>query len=62
MFYEEYFQTENLRKARMSGQGGRHMVADEMFPDGPGALDFIDPEDGVRCWIRCERDTLSSIF
>jgi len=24
------------------------MVADEMFPDGPGALDFVDVEDGVR--------------
>ena len=23
------------------------MVADEMFPDGPGALDFVDVEDGV---------------
>ena len=32
----------------MSGQSGRHLVADEMFPDGPGeALDFVDPEDGV---------------
>jgi len=24
------------------------MVADEMFPDGPGNLDFVDVEDGVR--------------
>ena len=24
------------------------MVADEMFPDGPGNLDFGDVEDGVR--------------
>ena len=24
------------------------MVADEMFPDGPGPLDFVDVEDGVR--------------
>ena len=33
---------------KMSGQGGRHMVADEMFPDGPGGgLDYVDPEDGV---------------
>lgn len=33
----------------MSGQGGRQMVADEMFPDGPGGgLDYVDPEDGVK--------------
>lgn len=25
------------------------MVADEMFPDGPGGgLDYVDPEDGVK--------------
>ena len=36
---------------KMSGQAGRQsvMVADEMFPDGPGAgLDFADVEDVVR--------------
>jgi len=34
----------------MSGSSSRQnqMVADEMFPDGPGALDFVDVEDGVR--------------
>ena len=35
----------------MSGQAGRQgvMVADEMFPVGPGAgLDFADVEDVVR--------------
>ena len=35
---------------KMSGSSSRQnqMVADEMFPDGPGALDFVDVEDGVR--------------
>ena len=34
----------------MSGASSRQsqMVADEMFPDGPGPLDFVDVEDGVR--------------
>ena len=34
----------------MSGSSSRQsqMVADEMFPDGPGPLDFVDVEDGVR--------------
>ena len=27
--------------------GHRAVVADEMFPDGPGP-DYADPEDGVR--------------
>ena len=33
----------------MSGQGGnRQVVADEMFPDGPGSfLDFADTDEGV---------------
>ena len=33
----------------MSGASSRQsqMVADEMFPDGPGPLDFVDVEDGV---------------
>ena len=33
----------------MSGTSSRQnqMVADEMFPDGPGPLDFVDVEDGV---------------
>ena len=37
----------------MSGSSSRQnqMVADEMFPDGPGNLDFVDVEDGVRCII-----------
>ena len=38
-------------RTTMSGQAGRQsvMVADEMFPDGPGAgLDFADVEDVVR--------------
>ena len=35
---------------KMSGASSRQsqMVADEMFPDGPGPLDFVDVEDGVR--------------
>ena len=35
----------------MSGQGGnRQVVADEMFPDGPGSfLDFADTDEGVGC-------------
>ena len=40
----------------MSGSSSRQnqMVADEMFPDGPGALDFVDVEDGVRlCSVGC---------
>ena len=32
----------------MSGQSSRQMVVDEMFPDGPGNLDYVDAEDGVR--------------
>ena len=37
------------------------MVADEMFPDGPGgALDFVDVEDGVRlCSFGCLFLTMS---
>jgi hypothetical protein len=31
----------------MSGQSSRQMVVDEMFPDGPGNLDYVDAEDGV---------------
>ena len=39
----------------MSGSSSRQsqMVADEMFPDGPGPLDFVDVEDGVRGLIMC---------
>ena len=40
---------------KMSGASSRQsqMVADEMFPDGPGPLDFVDVEDGVRGLIIC---------
>ena len=39
-----------INPLNMSGSSSRQnqMVADEMFPDGPGALDFVDVEDGVR--------------
>ena len=39
-----------VAEAKMSGASSRQsqMVADEMFPDGPGPLDFVDVEDGVR--------------
>ena len=37
-----------LHCTRMSGASSRQaMVADEMFPDGPGPLDYVDVEDGV---------------
>ena len=38
-----------LTELGMSGASSRQsqMVADEMFPDGPGPLDFVDVEDGV---------------
>jgi hypothetical protein len=43
----------------MSGQSSRQMVVDEMFPDGPGNLDYVDAEDGVSfsCFC-CEVHTL----
>jgi hypothetical protein len=37
----------SCRKFAMSGQSSRQMVVDEMFPDGPGNLDYVDAEDGV---------------
>ena len=39
----------NFTELGMSGASSRQsqMVADEMFPDGPGPLDFVDVEDGV---------------
>ena len=39
-----------VAEPKMSGASSRQsqMVADEMFPDGPGPLDFVDVEDGVR--------------
>ena len=43
-----------VAEPNMSGASSRQsqMVADEMFPDGPGPLDFVDVEDGVRrIWI-----------
>ena len=46
---------------KMSGASSRQsqMVADEMFPDGPGPLDFVDVEDGVRRRIE---DNMEEIF
>ena len=43
-------------ESRMSGASSRQsqMVADEMFPDGPGPLDFVDVEDGVRIILGTE--------
>jgi hypothetical protein len=29
-------------------QPSRQMMVDEMFPDGPGNLDYVDAEDGIR--------------
>ena len=51
----------------MSGSSSRQnqMVADEMFPDGPGgALDFVDVEDGVSPWNKMfvNRTSKSSIM
>ena len=47
----------------MSGASSRQsqMVADEMFPDGPGPLDFVDVEDGVRNILGTECRHFSSV-
>ena len=46
---EERCYEPQLTELGMSGASSRQsqMVADEMFPDGPGPLDFVDVEDGV---------------
>ena len=36
------------------------MVADEMFPDGPGNLDFVDVEDGVSQFM-CNFDSTDCV-
>ena len=46
---EKRYYEPQLTELGMSGASSRQsqMVADEMFPDGPGPLDFVDVEDGV---------------
>jgi len=49
MAYYYFFQINRNLLLKMSAEGRGGVVADEMFPDGPGsALDFADQEEGVR--------------